>query len=212
MSFTTEPSVAPRPTLLAPQLPLTLFDQVGCGMMICDEYGRLRFVNRMARQELASHRVIRLDGRALKQTPEAHGDLPTALRLAARRGRRSLVQLSRLGDQLMLTALPFEVPGGEPGLVLVVLGRRRACTDLDLELLGSVYGLTLAERRVLAALMGELTPSEIAERHAVKLSTVRTQISSIRSKVGARSVEGLLLKVAQVPSVAPVVQAACAVA
>jgi hypothetical protein len=56
---------------------------------------------------------------------------------------------------------------------------------------------------VLAGLMQEEWPSEIAERHAVKLSTVRTQIRSIRAKFGTRSVEGRLLRAAEVPAMPP---------
>lgn len=190
-------------TLLPAQLPLALFDHVGCGLLVCDAAGELRFANRMARHELASGRLLRSAGRQLLRADGASGDLAAALRAAAQRGRRSLVHLAHARDRLMLTTLPFDVPGGEPGLVLVMLGRRQACSELELEMLAGSWGLTLAERRVLAALVREAKPSEIAEEHDVKLSTVRTQINSIRAKVGARSVEGLLLRAAQVPPMAP---------
>ena len=98
--------------------------------------------------------------------------------------------------------LPLAGRSGERPRALVVLGRRQPCSDLGLEMLAGSYGLTLAERRVLAALVREATPREIARQHAVALSTVRTQISSIRAKFGTRSIEGLLLRAAQVPPVA----------
>ena len=117
------------------------------------------------------------------------------------KGRRSLVRLVAGDHRLHVSTLPL---AGDTGpLVLVVLGRRRACSELELELLAGSYGLTHAERRVLAGLMQEERPSEIAVRHAVKLSTVRTQISSIRAKLGTRSIEGLLLRAAEVPAMPP---------
>ena len=47
------------------------------------------------------------------------------------------------------------------------------------------------------------TTRDIARTKGVELSTVRTQIASIRTKLGVRSVEALLLRAAEVPPVAP---------
>lgn len=178
-----------------------LFDQIGSGLIVCDADGGIVMANRAARDELRAGHLLQAGGGMLQRAPGTAGDLAAALRLAATRGRRSLVRLLAGDDRLHLSTLPL--PGDGAPLVLVVLGRRRACSDLELELLAASYGLTHAERRVLAGLMQEERPSEIAERHAVKLSTVRTQISSIRAKLGTRSVEGLLLRAAEVPAMPP---------
>lgn len=190
---------------LAPSWPMALFDHVGCGLLVCDAEGQLRYANRAAQHELASQRLLCVPAGNLRRTEGAAGDVAGALRLAAQRRRRSLVRLTRGGDQLMLSTVPLELPGSEPGLVLVMLGRRQACSELEIELLAGSYGLTLAERGVLAGLLRESKPSEIASERAVKLSTVRAQINSIRAKVGTRSVEGLLLRAAKMPPMAALV-------
>jgi DNA-binding CsgD family transcriptional regulator len=179
-----------------------LFDQVGSGLIVCDAEGRIQLANRAAQAELRSARLLHDAGGLLQRAAATEGELAQALRLAATRGRRSLVRLQAGTDRLHVSTLPLA--GDSGALVLVVLGRRRACSELELELLAGSYGLTQAERRVLGGLMQEERPSEIAERHAVKLSTVRTQISSIRAKLGTRSVEGLLLRAAEVPAMPPV--------
>jgi DNA-binding CsgD family transcriptional regulator len=179
-----------------------LFDQVGSGLIVCDAEGRIQLANRAAQAELRSARLLHDAGGLLQRAASTEGELSQALRLAATRGRRSLVRLQAGTDRLHVSTLPLA--GDSGALVLVVLGRRRACSELELELLAGSYGLTQAERRVLGGLMQEERPSEIAERHAVKLSTVRTQISSIRAKLGTRSVEGLLLRAAEVPAMPPV--------
>ncbi len=137
----------------APQLPLALFDEIECGLIVCDDQGVIHFANQAARQELFSQRLL-----------------------------------------------------------LQVLGRRQPCSALGLETLAGSYGLTLAERRVLGALVREATPRDIARQHAVALSTVRTQISSIRAKFGTRSIEGLLLRAAEVPPVASALRLAASTA
>lgn len=191
-------------------LSMALCDEIECGLIVSEADGRVHFVNRAARQELAGGRLLALQGDVLRRAAGASGDLELALRQAAQRGRRSLVRLHQGSDRLMASTLPFEPAGSDSTLVLVVLGRRHACSDLGLELLASSYGLTLAERRVLAALVHEASPRQIAADHAVKLSTVRTQISAIRSKLGTRNIEGLLLRAAEVPPVASALRLAFA--
>ena len=184
------------------QLALALFDEIECGLIVCDEHGAIHFAHQAAQQEMSSQRLLQRLGDRLRRANGCGGELDTAMRLAAQRGRRSLVRMTQGTDQLMVSVLPFQLPGAQAHQVLVVLGRRQPCSELGLEMLAGSYGLTLAERRVLGGLVRQATPREIASAHAVKLSTVRTQISSIRAKFGTRSIEGLLLRTAQVPPVA----------
>jgi DNA-binding CsgD family transcriptional regulator len=61
------------------------------------------------------------------------------------------------------------------------------------------HGLTLAETRVLEALSEGLQPSDIAARFGVGLSTVRSQIGSIRAKTRSDSIGALVRQVAVLP-------------
>ena len=191
----------------AGQLALALFDEIEFGLIVCDGQGLLLFANQAAGRELASAGLLLRQDERLRQVAGSSGDLQGALRLAAQRGRRSLVRLDRDGDRLMVSVLPFDAPGADGPHVLVMLGRRRPCSELGLEMLAVSYGLTLAERRVLGALVHGASPRDIAQQFAVKLSTVRTQIQAIRTKLGARNIEGLLLRTTEVPPVASALRA-----
>jgi DNA-binding CsgD family transcriptional regulator len=194
-----EPEAAPAP---AYQMPSAVFDEIEFGLIVCDAPSEVVFANKAALDELASQRLLLCRGAGLSRAPGASGELELALQQAITRGRRSLVRLRRPGDELLVTVQPLADGEGGASRALLVLGRREPCSELGLELLAGSYGLTLAERRVLSALVREATPKEIARQHAVALSTVRTQISSIRAKLGTRNVEGLLLRAAQVPPMA----------
>jgi len=61
--------------------------------------------------------------------------------------------------------------------------------------------LTPAETRVLERLCAGVRPSTIALEQAVAVSTVRTQIGSIRAKTGAGSISELVRQVAVLPPV-----------
>ncbi len=184
------------------QLQLELLDEIEFGLIVCDGDGLVRFANQAASRELNhAGMLLRHDGR-LRQAEGASGDLLAALRQAALRARRSLVRMDRGSDRLLASVLPFGATHAGGQHVLVMLGRRQPCSELGLEMLAASYGLTLAERRVLAALVREASPREIALQNAVALSTIRTQIQSIRIKLGARNIEGLLLRAAEVPPVA----------
>jgi DNA-binding CsgD family transcriptional regulator len=52
------------------------------------------------------------------------------------------------------------------------------------------HGLTMAEGRVLAEPYNGMEPQGVARRFAVSISTVRTQIVSIRSKQSVRPLGG----------------------
>ncbi len=179
-----------------------LVDEVECGLIVCNDQGAIRYANQAAQRELATARVLTRSGDRLQRAGDTRGELDTALRQAAQRGRRSLVRLDRVNDRLLISVLPFRVPGSSASDVLVMLGRRQPCSELGLEMLAASHGLTLAERRVFAALVRSTTPRQIAQQHAVSMTTVRTQIASIRAKFGAPSLDALLLRAAEVPPVA----------
>ena len=61
------------------------------------------------------------------------------------------------------------------------------------------HQLTAAEQQVLQSLCAGLQPQEIAQRHGVAISTVRTQIASVRAKTATESIRDLVAMVAQLP-------------
>lgn len=179
-----------------------LVDQIDCGLIVCDAHAGLHCVNRAAEAELASEQLLRRRGESLRAAGPSSAALDAALRVAALKGRRQLLLLEHEGDRLMVTLIPLAFDDDDCGpLVLLVLGRRGPCSALGLEMLATAYRLTLAERRVLAALMADTAPRDIAAANGVALSTVRTQIAAIRTKFGVRNIEALLIRAAEVPPV-----------
>ena len=75
------------------------------------------------------------------------------------------------------------------------------CIDLGINLIdvSPYYGLTLAETRVLEALSEGLHPNDIATRYGVGISTIRSQIGSIRLKTRSDSIGALVRQVAVLP-------------
>ena len=86
-----------------------------------------------------------------------------------------------------------------PHLTLLVFGKRHMCEALSAHWFARSHGLTPAEIRVLAALCEGRRPSDVATAQGVALSTVRTQIGSIRAKTGAESIRALVRQVAVLP-------------
>lgn len=191
---------APRPVVNS--IADALVDQIECGLVVCDSRGRLLHANRAARRELTDGRVLRLAHDALQVDSESHADLSAALHDAAIRQRSRLLWLGADDQQLMIVVRPIAVEAfGATPTALVVLGRRSLCSPLGLEMLAIRHGLTLAERRVFRGLIANRSAREIADAHGVCLPTVRTQIQSVREKVGVRSIDELLLRAAQVPPI-----------
>ncbi len=178
-----------------------LLDQVDCALLACSAQGRLEHANRAARQLLRAGGPLQLQEGVLLAPPASAAGFAAALAAAAHERRSALVPLEDGERGTLLLALP----GGEAGsdtAVLLMLGREGPCSPFALELLASRHGLTRAEKRVLQELLADHPVRRIAADHGVSVSTVRTQILAVRTKIGVRSVEALMLRASQMPPVA----------
>jgi DNA-binding CsgD family transcriptional regulator len=185
-----------------------VFDEIECGLVVCSGDGRVHLANAAARRELDEGCALRAEQGVLVGCNDGAETLVRAIRRAARSERRALVRVGRSDSALMLGVQPLHDPRTDARLVLVVLGRHVPCSEISLELLATQNGLTMMERRVLAALLRDTSPNEIAASHDVALSTIRSQIASIREKLDARSIDHLLLRVAALPPIAGALQVA----
>jgi DNA-binding CsgD family transcriptional regulator len=186
-----------------------LLNHIDCGLIVCDGQAKVRVANAAAGRALQDGSMLRLSGDVLRCVTGESDAFDQAVRQAAQKGRRHLLGLA-VGDQrLMVSVVPLATGDGHAPWVLIVLGRG-ACSPLGLEMFGSAHGLTLAERRVLAALVDAHKPREVAQALGVALSTVRCQIKAIHQKLGVHSTEALLLRAAEIPPVAAAIGASAA--
>lgn len=180
-------------------LPQLVVDQIDCGLLVCEAHGHMLHANRAAMRELDGGRILKVVEGVLRSCGTSCDDLSAAIDAAARRGRRRLLCL-RDPEPLMLVVMPLGPTAGDgQTLVLVMIGRRTLCTPLGLELLAIQHRLTLAEQRVLRALVGGAAARDIASENGVAVSTIRSQIQSVRDKLGVSTIDGLLLTAARIP-------------
>jgi DNA-binding CsgD family transcriptional regulator len=179
-----------------------LLDEVDSGLIICDADGAIAYANHTARAELNARNLLEQADSGLRLASGAHAQIGMALRQAASTGRRRLLALANDAHHLTLSLVPLPADGGGSVRVLVLFGRRGLCSDLSIEMLGSLHGLTFTERRVLRGLVDQASPRQIAQTHGVAISTIRSQIASIRAKLGVSNIDGLLLRAAELPPMA----------
>jgi DNA-binding CsgD family transcriptional regulator len=178
-----------------------LMDRIECGVLACGPDGELLHANLAAERELAAGRILKaVDGR-VQCVAAAKETWAAALSNAGLRHRTNLVSLGAGKDRLTIAAMPMHLDDSSPPAVVILMGRRSVCSALGLEMLANSHGLTYAESRVFRELIGNHTPREIAASHGVAVTTVRTQIQSVRDKLGVRSIDALLLRAAEMPPV-----------
>lgn len=185
-------------------------DEIDYGTLLLDADGIVQHVNHAARAELDADHPLQLFGRQLRARRATDAaPLQAALTGAAQRGLRKLLTLGESGRQTCVSVVPLPAisPDGRAA-TLVLLGRRQVCGELAVQGFARAHGLTAGETRVLAALCAGTGPSEIADRHGVMLSTVRTQIGSIRQKTGTDSIRDLVRQVAVLPPLMGALKAA----
>jgi len=190
-----------RRPALAWRLVTAMLDEVDYGMLLVADDGHVLHANHTALRELQGEHPLQLLGRQLRvHRPENVVALRDALDGALRRGLRRLLHFADGSGAVDVAVVPVGPPDGtQASAALLTLGRRQEGRTLAVQCFARSQGLTTAETAVLGMLCTGCEPLEIATQQQVAISTVRTQISSIRAKTGASSIRELIHQVASLP-------------
>lgn len=184
-----------------------MLDEIDYGMLLVSADAQVLYVNHAARHELDGEHPLQLLGHALRaHRPQDVAPLYDAL-AAAQRGLRRLLTLGEGEHRVSVSVVPLPCASAEPAngaaaegqTTLLVLGKRQMCAQLSVQGFARSMSLTPTETRVLELLCNGVRPTEIATRQGVAVSTVRTQIGSIRGKTSAASIRELVRQVALLP-------------
>jgi DNA-binding CsgD family transcriptional regulator len=178
-----------------------MLDEIDYGMLLVTADAQVSYLNHAARLELDGDHPLQLPAGNALRARQALDVAPLYDALAAaQRGLRKLVTLGEGAQRVSVSVVPLPDLAGETGHVtLLVMGKRQMCEQLSVQGFARSVGLTPAETRVLELLCTGVRPTEIASRAGVQVSTVRTQIGSIRAKTGAASIRELVRQVAVLP-------------
>lgn len=181
-----------------------VLDEIDYGMLLVTDTAQITLHNHAARLELDGDHPLQLRDQTLStRRPEDMNALMEALG-AAQRGLRRLLTLGEGEQRVSISVVPLPdalsaLRGGSGYVTLLMLGKRQVCAALSVQGFARSHHMTPAETRVLEALCQGMKPNEIAKLGNVAVSTVRTQIGSIRVKTGAASIRDLVRQVAVLP-------------
>ncbi len=173
-------------------------------ILLVDSRGALLYANHAGHAALQNRSGLALRcGAVCAIAPFQQAALDRAI-CAAACGKRSLVELGQGADSRLVAVIPLggDLRGSDP-MVLLLSGQCDPLEPIVLTLFAKTTGLTPSERDVLVALCEGVRPQDIARRRSVSLSTVRTQIGAIRSKVGGRTIAHVVRKVSTLPPMTP---------
>ena len=201
--------VSPTAPALGVGLLLRALDALDHGILLVMQDGHVAHANRTAVCDRDGDLPLRWSTGELQACrPADTGVLQRALAGALRHGTQCMVTLGSDGPQhRCVSILPLRDAFSGPA-ALVMLGKRRVCEELGTDAFAREHALTFAETRVLKLLCSRCRPRDIALALGVKLSTVRTQIGSIRQKTGSRDIGGLVFSVSMLPPLPGLVRVA----
>jgi DNA-binding CsgD family transcriptional regulator len=178
-----------------------MLDEIDYGVLLIADQATVLYANHVARTELDADHPLQLLGQQLRLRDSADiAALHRAIDASQDKGLRRLLSVGRGAQSITVAVVPLpRTQSGDEPHTLLVFGKRRVCEALSAQWFAQSHGLTTAEARVLAALCEGAEPNRIAEDAGVAISTVRTQISSIRAKTGADSIRELVRQVAVLP-------------
>ncbi len=180
-------------------------DELDYGVLLVGADAEIVYRNHAAATELGADHPLRCEGRFLRAVDTADAvALRDALRSARSKRLRRLVWLGAADVQVGVSVVPLasgttDDDAAAEAPTLLVLGKRQVCETLSVQAFARSHGLTAAETRVLNGLCSGLAPSGIAASLGVAVSTIRTQIGTLRVKTGAASIRALVGQVARLP-------------
>ena len=186
-----------------------MLDEIDYGLVVLDHEATILLANQLARDELARGTWIGETGNRLSGCGQGGAALDGQALNQAVRGRRSLISLGSRADTLNLSFVPLLSQGGAAvrhpmsPATLVAFGKRTVCELLTLRMYGDLHGLSGAENQLLPAISCGLSADAIARQQHVAVSTVRSQLHSIRTKTGVNSVRALMARLMKLPPVRP---------
>jgi DNA-binding CsgD family transcriptional regulator len=198
----TAPQPAPHAARDAlPGLLAASMDEIDYGLLLVAEDGQALHANHAARAELDHEHPLQLLGRTLRARASRDvAPLYDALAAACGRRLRRMLTLGEGAQRVAVAVVPLSAQAGAgAGAALLMLGKRQVCEDLSVDGFARAHQLTPVETQVLKALCRGARPGAIARQHGVALSTVRTQVGSIRAKTGTESIGALVRQVALLP-------------
>jgi DNA-binding CsgD family transcriptional regulator len=176
-------------------------DEIDYGTVVLNADWQIVHVNHRARVDLARADVVRRDGdRLCAANAVDSAPLNSAIEGALVRGLRRIVVLGDGERRTCVGVIPL--PKGkypEECAVLLITERASVCEALSVQWFALNHGLTPAEGEVLQSLCRGDPPAQVALRHGVAISTIRTQISTIRQKTGAQNLSALVRAIARLP-------------
>jgi DNA-binding CsgD family transcriptional regulator len=119
----------------------------------------------------------------------------------ARTGVRDLLNVSKESSRCTVAVVPLTGPV-DGGHALMIFAKPRLCDASAMALFARACDLTAAESSVLAAVCEGMRPHEVAQQHGVQVSTVRSQLLSIRQKTRSGSIRELVQTVSLLPPMA----------
>ena len=199
-----------------------VLDQVDYGLAVVDlDSRRIAFANALARHCLESD-ADAPSGLYLQDGQLRVGNSADVLQFdralaRARIGLRALLRLDAAGKQHTLALVPLSATWAagasrsaetdqpqtsNASLALLVFAKQQLCDGSTMTLFAQQLGLTSMEGQVLASVCEGLRPNQIASQRGVQISTVRTQLRSIRQKTRTDTIRELVQQISVLPPLA----------
>jgi DNA-binding CsgD family transcriptional regulator len=217
---------APGPRQQGSELALlrAALHQIDYGMVVLDTTtAEVRYANCQARAALEGQTDaagkrhyctgLRLANGHLVACRDAHKEQLRGVLQRSKTGLRGFLSLAAGEPGSSVAVVPLMLPvdrGAAPAgrytandhpasHALLIFAKLQLCDDSTMAMFALDNGLTNAESQVLAQICKGSRPSDIASRQGVQISTVRTQLRSIRTKTGSDTIRALVGKVSILP-------------
>ncbi|NEX93677.1 helix-turn-helix transcriptional regulator [Caulobacter sp. 17J65-9] len=177
-------------------------DHVRAGVLVVDPDARVRFANLVAEAQLQQGALSLALGRVHGRCPDATRALHRAIQRAASAGETKVISLRRPGQAPTSVSVfraareTANAVGGGGSVMLLFSDPQGGVEEARLQ---SVFGLTPAEARLLAALVRGERLSDYAVSASIRTTTVKSHLRSLFQKTGEQRQADLIRRVMSDP-------------
>lgn len=166
-------------------------------LLVCDELGRVQWLNQKAMHSLQGRSQLQLRDHQLQMvTSSAQQRLIQALRQAHDRQSSVFLTFDGAEGRLQMAAQALETPvDGDGSLLLVSLTGDEPSGHIPVAALKALFDLTEAEARLASALVAGSTVEQYAQQRGVTVGTARYQLNQVLVKTGAHRQADLVRRV-----------------
>lgn len=186
--------------VLKPDFGDEVLDKLSIGVAICEQNGRVVYMNQFAAEVCAAHKTLSVDTTGILRTvdPRYREEFMACLKETEKQDRAISLMDDDMGRAVSI--IVSRTKGGDANRVMLLIADPSRHVAPSVDILQSIYSLPPSEARILHFIVQGLSLQETAEEMQITESSARTYLKRVFLKTNTKSQPELIRSVLLTPA------------